>query len=144
MPRLSGRSSLLPWLVLLVPVVGCSDRVEPPPARIRYIDLDLPPGASDYLEHESGIRGTLLQVRFDLPRAELDPLEKRLPCRLGDLSSGAPAFAGVGTNDRPWYTRHRATAHRGCDFQRGLMSASFLVDLSQRARARVYVVVGLD
>lgn len=135
-------------LLVAVGVLACAGsgtgRVDPPPARIPYVDVKLPPNVRDYRSHETGMQHTMLQVRFQLDARDLPVLEVRLPCRLGPLSEGEADYARVGTNDQSWYDPQSARRHRGCDFHRGLQSGSFLVDLDDPAHPVVYGVVALE
>lgn len=134
---------VIAWLV-----AGCGscsrDDVQPPPKAIPYVKVALPPSTTAYHSYESGLQHTMLQIRFDIMPRELPELESRLPCRLGAVETGEPEVALVGTNDRAWYTPEQATRHRGCRHHSGLLSAAFLVDLSDATRATVYGVISLD
>src|ERR1043166_1455421 len=87
-----------------------------------------------------GLQHSMVQVRFELERADLPAFEARLPCRLGPVSTAPVGFATVGTNDRTWYTPEAAARHRGCDYDSGgLLSASVLLDETVPARPVAYL-----
>ena len=142
------KAALLIAVAVAVAVLGCArsgtGRVDPPPARIPYVDVKLPHSVRDYRSYESGMQHTMLQVRFRLDARDLPALEARLPCRLGPLSEGDAEYARVGTNDRSWYDPQSARRHRGCDFHRGLQDGSFLISLDDAANPVVYGVVALE
>ncbi|MBX3191798.1 MAG: hypothetical protein KF819_32710 [Labilithrix sp.] len=127
------------------PLRACDDLVVPPPKTLDPLDLELPRTVKSYCKFETGFQHSMVQVRFELDPVDLPVLESRLPCRLEKVSSGPVAHALVGTNDRRWYAPESARRHRGCDYDSGgLLSASFLVDVSVSSRAVVYAVVMVE
>ena len=133
-----------PLLVALTAASCHSDRAEPTPAQIPYVDVNLPPGARDYHAYETGLQHTMLQVRFELPSSELPQLAARLPCRLGPIKGGPPEHGLVGTNDRAWYEPEDVKKHRSCEYSKDLTTASFLVDVERSDRAIVHAVISRE
>jgi hypothetical protein len=109
-----------------------------------YLAVKLPPSTRNYHQYESGLQHTMLQLRFEMDPKDLPLLEKRLPCRLGALASGPPEHGTVGTNDRAWYKPEVVKKHRGCEYTKGLRTASLLVDLDRADRAVVYAVISSE
>lgn len=131
-------------VVWILALASCSDQALVPPREIPYVHVRLPPSARAYHRRETGLQHTMLQVRFEMAPRDLATFASRLPCRLGPVREGPPEFATVGTNDRAWYAPERARRHRGCEYGRGLLGASFLVDVADPARLTVYAVVTLE
>src|SRR5205085_1405275 len=53
------------------------------------LGFPLPPHATGFRMHSSGLRDTMQRMRFELPAADLAMLEKSLPCRLGPETTRA-------------------------------------------------------
>lgn len=125
-------------MLLISLLIGCSARPTPPPSHVGYTQLQLPSSVHDFYEHESGLQSTMHQSRFSLPSRDLPSL--KLPCVLGSIQTGPPAFAQVGTNSRDWYTPEKASRHQGCDFNVNGIPGSVLVDLGGPGDPVVYLV----
>ena len=149
---MSRRSVASAFVVLALGASGCrrgpadvsEDRIEPVPAAIPYLRIPLPRSTKDYYAHESGLQGTLLQVRFEIAPADVKLFERQLPCQLGREETGPPQHALVGTNDRSWYRVEAVNKHRSCLYHHDIRTAEFLLDLDNPARVTVYAVISSD
>jgi hypothetical protein len=74
-------------------IAACDGRgngeVTPPPARIPYLKVKLPPSTRAYHSYESGMQHAMLQLRFVIDRRDLPTLASRLPCKLGPAEEGS-------------------------------------------------------
>jgi hypothetical protein len=122
---------------------GCGGQAPPPPKRLPYIAVELPPSARGYEEHQHNVQHPVVQVRFEIDPSDMTLLETRLPCRLGPVESGPPKHAIVDRNEQHWYRPELATRHRGCDVERwrGDTAYSFLADVSTPGKVVVYAVL---
>jgi hypothetical protein len=122
---------------------SCGGQAPPPPKRLPYIAVELPPSTRGYEEHQHNQRHPVMQVRFEIDPSDMTLLEQRLPCRLGPVESGPPKHAIVARNEQPWYRPELATRHRGCDVERwrGDTAYSFLADVSKPDKVVVYAVL---
>jgi len=145
LPERTGFVSIVLGVAAFAAATGCSnDRIEPPPSEVPHVSIKLPPSAHDYYAHESGGQHSMDQVRFEISPSDIPLLISRLSCRVGAVQVDPPVLAVVGTNDRRWYVPEAAKKDRGCEYQSGLTSGSFLIDLSEPTRAIFYAVISRE
>jgi len=129
------------WVAVGVLAVALGCGPEQPPSVIAFGDVHVPASAHDFYETSSGLQGTMLQARFELPEADLRLLEPSLHCVFGPPSSTPSSVAHVGTNRKSWYAPESARLHRECQGRQGRIAYEALADVSRPGTARVYLLV---
>jgi hypothetical protein len=133
---------VLEFLALALCLQACSDRSIRPPKRIPRLAADLPESTSNFYSYVSGgLPSIMEQYRFDINAKDLSTLEKMLWCRLGPETGAPSIIASVGTNTRDWYTPEQSRQNRSCESPGGGWTMDVLVDTTNSAVYRVFMVL---